>query len=281
MTVCIGAVCCDKNGKQRSGVVVASDRMVTMGQLIEFEHEIPKLTQLTDSAVALVAGDALRGSRLVRDVSAQLTATGVTSVPQIAELAANHYSALRLAQVNDEFFRPRGLQIQHFYSILHQQLNPQLSVFLDNAAATFNYNVELLVGGVDHDGGHLFHIANPGGSYTPFHHTGFGAIGSGALHAVQSLIQLRQAPTHTLHETVFAVYASKRRAEVAPGVGVDTDMAIIDSTGIYGLDESTLKGLGNAYIEYSQPLDKRLLDEVQKLQLMPDTKAEAKIEPAR
>lgn len=239
MTVCLGAVCCDQHGNGRRAVVVASDRMVTMGNITEFEHEVPKLTHLTDHAVSLVAGDALRGSRIVRDVISHLRANSANSVQDIVQAAAGVYSGLRLNQVNDEVFRVRGLGIQQFYSVLQQQLIAQLVLGLDNAVATFNYGVELLIAGVDADGAQLYHIGNPGGAFTPFHHTGFGAIGSGNLHAVQSMIQLRQAPTHSLHETVFAVYASKRRAEVAPGVGPDTDMAIIDSTGILALDRKS------------------------------------------
>jgi hypothetical protein len=48
-------------------VVVAADRMVTWGPT-EFEHAVPKVTDVTDRIVTLVSGDAMRGSRLVRGV---------------------------------------------------------------------------------------------------------------------------------------------------------------------------------------------------------------------
>src|SRR5215469_2586223 len=75
MTVCIGAVCRDRDENGRNSVVVASDRMVTMAQITEFEHEVPKLTQLTDHTVALMAGDARRGMRIVRDMVAHFKVT--------------------------------------------------------------------------------------------------------------------------------------------------------------------------------------------------------------
>ena len=47
MTVCIGALCSDA-----TDVVVISDRMVTLGHLTEFEHELPKINNITDRVVA-------------------------------------------------------------------------------------------------------------------------------------------------------------------------------------------------------------------------------------
>lgn len=271
VTVCIGAVSCDRTGAARRAVVVASDRMVTMGQITQFEHEIPKLSALTDHSVALIAGDALRGTRIIRDTSAQLRGGGaMASIEAITAAIANKYAELRLEQVNNDAFRPRGITLQAFYTGLQQQLNPQIVVGLDNYAATWNFGVELLVAGVDTEGAHLFHIVNPGGTYTQFDHTGFGAIGSGTLHAVQSMIQARHAPTRSLNETVFSVYASKRRAEVAPGVGVDTDMAIIDASGVHPLESDALRELGEIFERYSRPFEADLLADVRKLQLIKD-----------
>jgi hypothetical protein len=69
VTVCIGALCASRDGRAGGAVVVASDRMVTLGGLTEFEHEVPKVTVVAARAVALIAGDALRGAQLARDLS--------------------------------------------------------------------------------------------------------------------------------------------------------------------------------------------------------------------
>ena len=37
MTICIAALC-EKGEK----IIIAADRMVTVGQIIEFEHDVPK-----------------------------------------------------------------------------------------------------------------------------------------------------------------------------------------------------------------------------------------------
>jgi hypothetical protein len=46
VTIGLGALCAGTEGGGASAVVVASDRMVTMGGITEFEHEVPKVTQV-------------------------------------------------------------------------------------------------------------------------------------------------------------------------------------------------------------------------------------------
>jgi len=63
MTICIGAI-----NSMGSSVVVASDSMITNDYLsIEFEHPIMKMTLLSDSCIALTAGDALAHTELFND----------------------------------------------------------------------------------------------------------------------------------------------------------------------------------------------------------------------
>ena len=61
------------------------------------------------------------------------------------------------------------------------------------------------------------------------------------------MIGFRHTATDGLRETVFRVYASKRRAEVAPGVGTETDMAIITDAGLSWLDDEMFKQLAHIY----------------------------------
>lgn len=266
MTVCVGAICADLTGEADRAVVIASDRMVTMGGLIEFEHEIPKVTQITPRAVALVAGDARRGNRLVRDLSAAFQG-GAPSVQQVAAQAALHYAALRREQLEIELFVPRGLTMEQFYTELQQKLNPQITFNMDNYVAAFDYGVELLVAGVDDTGGHVFSIGNPGGGYNDSLPVGYLAVGSGALHAIQSLIGARHTGARSLDETIFAVYMAKRRSEVAPGVGHDTDLWVITKHGIYRLSHPELAQLDELIVAQQQPIRQELKDRVRGLAL--------------
>ena len=254
MTIGLGALCAGADGTDASAVVVASDRMVTMGGITEFEHEVPKVTQIGDRIVALAAGDALRGAQLINELRRDVH-HGAQQLQNVAATAAALYAALRRQQIESEILSPRGITMQQFYQGLQQAMLPQLVINIDNLIGTFNYNLEVLIAGADDSGAHLCAITNPGGSYDDFQPIGYAAIGSGALHAVQSLIGMRQAPLRSLHETVFNVYASKRRAEAAPGVGRETDVVIIQANAITRVEQPVLQQLDTLYQEYQRPVE--------------------------
>ena len=127
MTVCISALCASTDGAAKN-IVVISDRMVTLGRLTEFEHEVPKISNLTDRTVALIAGDALRGSQLVKNVVEAGVAPPL--VRDLAQLTAFKYAEMRDAQIEAEIFRPRGLTRLQFYQGGAPALGQQPQIFL-------------------------------------------------------------------------------------------------------------------------------------------------------
>jgi len=242
--------------------VAAADRMVTWG-LTEFEHEEPKLNSVTDRAVILASGDALRAAKVIRGVKAELPA-GV-SVEKLSELTTEQYCKQRDQQVELEQFRSRGLTREKFYRGESQPLQAQHFFGIDQFVLTYNWNVELLVVGLDEDGSHLFSVGHPAGTMHDWSPIGFHAIGTGGVQAIQSMIGFSHSSRRTLAETVFAVYASKKRAEAAPGVGKDTDLAIISQNGVRRLTQIELAELEKAFQNYVKPVSKETLDQVSDL----------------
>ena len=249
----MGAICRDQGGQ--AAVVVASDRMVTWASLTQFEHRVPKFHQMAPAVVGLVAGDALIGTQLIDD--SRPTAATATSVAEIGETLANHYAEIRIRNVEADILRPRGLTMQSYYQ-MHQTLMGNVVGMLDQQMTTYDLGVELLLAGLDGAGGHLHTVHNPGGRYLTHDVIGAAAVGSGALHAVQSMIEFRHFGEEALRDTVFRVYAAKRRAEVAPGVGKDTDMLFIDSNGIHRLTDETLNELTDLFQQFVKAADQSL-----------------------
>lgn len=262
MTICIGVLCCD--GK---AAIAASDRMVTWGQITEFEHEVPKITALCQKIVTLTAGDALRGSRLAHEVKRQIPGAS-PEVREVTDTLSQKYVEQRKSQLESEIFLPRGFGMSDFYQGgLQQRMIGPLAGGIDEQVASYDFGVHLLVVGCDDGGAHLFSLRNPGGSYDDHNQIGFHAIGSGSLHALQSLIGFGHTSARPLPESLFAVYASKKRAEVAPGVGHDTDIVLIDSTGMTWLQKSVLESLEKIYQDYEKPLTPEMKEKVAKLDL--------------
>ena len=245
MTICLAAICCEGDEHY---AVVAADRMVTLGNFMEFEHGVPKMAHPSSQAVVMVAGDTLIGTRLAQEVSAAFN--GMTPrTPDIANQFAQRYQQVRNQMMEIQVLSPRGLSLQTFYGG-HQTFNPQITMMIDQGLNQFNLGVELLLAGVDQDGAHVFSIHNPGGSEFQHDVIGYAAVGSGAIHAIQSMVGFRHTSSAGLRETIFRTYASKRRAEVAPGVGVETDMAIISSAGVVWVNRDNQQRLAELYETY-------------------------------
>jgi len=265
VTVCIAAICADLSGTPARAVVVASDRMVTFGGFYEFEHEVPKLSLIGGRVATLIAGDALKGAQIVQNVSGN-SLVSMQGVSQIAEAISTEYVRLRQELVIAQTLLPRSLTVQTYYD-QHGKLNPQIVFAIDNHMVQTDFGVQMLIAGIDATGAHLYMIANPGSPPNDFQQIGFASIGSGAIHASPALIGFGHAPFRSLPETVFAIYASKRRGELAPGVGKDTDLVIIREDGYQRLDATELASLEELYREYQQQISTELRDKIGQLSL--------------
>src|SRR5215469_10235702 len=266
MTICMGALC--QQDRPGDTIVLASDRMVTWMGLTEFEHSAPKAHEISPTALILVAGDVLTGARIARAARAMLAGQVVPpgSMDVVADMAAACYASLRQEIAQAQFFAPRGLSIEGYYQ-MQQQLNPQLVSLLDSALINIDLGVELIVAGVDANGGHLHSIGNPGGWQQCHDPIGTTAVGSGAIHAIQSMIGYSHSATVPLRETVFHVFSSKRKAELAPGVGHDTDLMILDVSGVVHVPKETIRALDAINDDIATAQNADLLAKVTKLTL--------------
>ena len=218
MTVCIAALYGDGEG-----VVLVSDRMVTAYFPIgyEFEHqEDIKIIALdgADSVHVMIAGDVLRGNEILNVAKAQLSQReGGVTAPEATEIIRVAYQKVRLANVVQRELEPRGLDLNSYYG-RQQQLAPQIVQMVDQAMCNGDLGVEMLVAGPNGESHTIHTILNPGATHD---HTsiGHGAIGSGAPHALYSLIEASYRSSLSRDEVLKLVKGAKQRSEVAPGVG--------------------------------------------------------------
>jgi 20S proteasome alpha/beta subunit len=173
--------------------------------------------------------------------------TGTTGdVASVAVDLGERYAEARRRRAEQFVLSTRGLTLESFYQ-MHAGLNQQVVMLLDNGLAQYDFGVELLLAGVDETGAHIHTNGNPGGGYQNHDPIGWTAIGSGAIHVVPSMAGFVHDADAAYQQTLFRVYASKRRSEVAPGVGHDTDMAVISHEGIKRLSEAELQQLAAIY----------------------------------
>ncbi len=238
MTVCIAAMC-DKGTK----VVVASDTTVTNMLIpIEFEHLQGKISRLSPTCVAMTAGDALAYTELFSMVTTNLSALREPSIFDIVDNIKSCYKDVRHQEIRERILGPRGLEdLEHFYK-LQTHLEREVVYKIQNQIDTYDYGLEILVAGMSGARSHIYGVIDPGTSLC-FDAINFHAIGSGMILALNSLISNSCDLNKSYQETIIAVFQAKRLAEKAPGVGTETDMAIVMDKGALWISREEIQNL--------------------------------------
>ena len=230
MTVGIAAIC--DSGKR---IVIASDRMFTnYGSGVEFETLERKLERLSPKCAVLQSSNDLSiASEIVDSVRLQMKEPHDSSISGLADLIKNNYMKVRLRRLDERIVVPTlgsdYVRNRENGVSLPDYLKNQQSMYLNLASRMEQHDlsVQLLVAGLDQSGAHLFQVSNPGLCQN-MDKLGYATIGSGSIHALIWLQLSRQTRQTDVLTTLLDVYSAKRVSEVAPGVGKETDIAIID-----------------------------------------------------
>jgi len=227
MTVCMAALC--DGGK---GCVLISDQMTTAHFPIGYEfesEEVEKIVRIGDSAqiYALISGDVFFANEVIEKAKGQAKEQGINTTNRIADLMRDAYQEVRRQHLVRNELESRGLDITTYYQN-HQRMLPPIVQMIDKTFVTWDPRVEFIVAGVDESLCRVFTIMNPGDSscHDPL---GYAAIGSGAPHAIYSMIDSNYKRSLSKDAVLELLEKAKQRSEVAPGVGKDTKTIIIQA----------------------------------------------------
>lgn len=267
MTVCIAAICSWNYGpkeKQIPGaaVLAITDRMITVGDT-EYEPSQQKVGRLTSSSWVLIAGDYSIHSQAILDARKQV-GTNAADTRNVATIYGGCLQKIRLKAAEDEILAPLGLNMDTFIA-QQREMSPSL---VDSLATQLQHysgeGVEALVVGMDSNSANLYYVDHRGTVHC-FNDVGFAAIGLGAWHARSQLMQARYVNTVPFIRALAIAYGAKKTAEVAPGVGEETDIQIIFPSGIEPLFPRVKDKLGEVYEQYirdRQPLVEHAIEQL-------------------
>jgi len=269
MTICIAATCDD--GKN---LVLAADRMFTIGPPlnVEFEPPISKIEAMSPTCLAMGSGNSLVVAEILKRARIKYATSPKQSADIIARAVMEEYGILRNEQIEQTIVAPAlGPDFALFRSrggTLPAYLQPQGQIFAQLFMQTgqFNLNAEIIVAGIDDGGTHIYLVSHPG-QVIPFDKIGYGITGSGATHASIKLALELHHPKSSLPETLLAVYGAKLAAEVAPGVGKETEMYVVSSTETWQVPGeliTSLKGIFES-AQRTKPDSKEIGDQYAKL----------------
>lgn len=230
MTQLIGVLC-----ENKKKVIMLSDRMVSTGNgTLAFEHE-SKSDIISPHAMILTAGT-IHETELIDDTKEEVKET--TPIRKIAENLAENYRKIRKKRIEQEILEKVGLSSFQEFHEKHNLLHSGFVADLTEKIQNYNLEVSFLLGGVDEDS-HLYRICEPGRCVV-FDALGFCGIGVGDRHSDPVFAFYRFSPNLPEEEALRITFEAKKRAEMAGGVGRETDAWIIDKEGIYKVDDETI-----------------------------------------
>jgi hypothetical protein len=250
MTVCIAAIC-------EGGIIFgAADRMKTAMD-VQFEPPIPKIFPITNSIIAMTAGDALFQREILGSVFSIVNAQ-IDKDPQnwwkisdVAELHARFYSIGKQKQAENAILVPLGLDREKFLSCQHAMSNDFINS-IKNQILNFKMPHTLsIITGVDNEGTHIYAVENE--KVYCWDTIGFASIGSGSRHAESQFMLAGHSRISPLPESLLLTYSAKKRAEVAPGVGCYTDMFMVGPS-LGSFTEINIKTMTKLEEEYQKML---------------------------
>jgi hypothetical protein len=223
-------------------VIGASDRMLTGGD-IEFEPEQAKIWQLSQSIFGLVSGDLSIQAEIMKRVHQETQRRIVAapdvwlSVKEVGTLYCHEYRHLLKEMAEAEILSPIGLDLTSFLTKQRTMQRELVSNIADRLASyAFPSELAMIFFGVDVDGQVGLHgealiypqiyVAEED-KLSCFTTVGFAAIGIGKSHGESQFMFSGHWPNKPFAESLLLAYAAKKRAEVAPGVGKQTDMVIV------------------------------------------------------
>jgi len=232
MTVCVAAIFND------GGIIGITDKMLSTDDMtFEPKGTSKKIFCLSKGINAMNAGhvgiqaeimEALQSSFKV-----ELDAAASYTVKGWVDLYVECYNRLKRDRVKDSVFAPYKLdensflvRQREFSDIFTRELMDQVARFHLPETAT-------IIAGVDASTGHLEpHIYCIKRGYYEnaiecCDAVGYAAIGTGARHVEAQFMQAKFTRHFSLPKALFLAYLAKKRSEIAPGVGKESDLFLI------------------------------------------------------
>jgi 20S proteasome alpha/beta subunit len=243
MTVGIAAIA-ENDGDPN--VVMAADRMVTMGDEggIEYEDTESKIEPFvqTDTASAVVVGAGR--TMLIDEVIDNLhsivagSQSDVDSARKAMQYVKVAYQQTLRDTIENQAFRPLGYHLEDLRdetTHIPEEIQRTLAEQAQNLRRRYGEGVRFIVGAVGPDGPGIYYVS--GSDFTNATEIGYAAIGTGGTSAQLTFIRREYDKNTSFREGVFTVLEAKSHSEERQGVGRQMDIALVRSNRIYPVDD--------------------------------------------
>jgi hypothetical protein len=227
VTVAVAALCGFPNDVV---IIAAEDHMITAGD-VEFEQPQPKMWKIGPCCVAMLYGLIAAQGEIALEIELRIKRENVESIGKIAALFGEQQSEYIRREAAIDVLAPLGLSVRDLVDGQSEigaghvrDLSKQMQVYYEASGLSAELGGAIILG-VDSEGAQIYRVEH--GHATFMNTVGFAVAGSGRWHAESQFMFSRYARHWKFPDALSLVYAAKKRAEVAPGVGSETDIVFV------------------------------------------------------
>ena len=214
--------------------LTVSDRMLTAGN-IKYEPDKQKLGQISEHVYVMVAGDYDVHSEAIKNAKEHFKSRSNPKPFDVAIYYGIQIQAIQRRHAEAIFLAPLGLNTDSFLAQQKDLSDRFVDTLTTQLQTHHDCDVQAIVVGLE-DGRARIYSVDHQGLVRSHDDVGFLAVGSGAWHAQSAMMLAGYANTATLSQALTKVYAAKKAAEIAPGVGESTDIWLFLKTGVFQVD---------------------------------------------
>jgi hypothetical protein len=220
---------------------------------VQYEPQQQKIAFFGKSLI-LVAGDIGVHSQAIRDTEKEIREREL-SPHDVAQIYGRSIQAISRRQAENEILAPLGLNTDTFHAQQKEFSLGFVEMITNQLQHRRPIETEALIVGSDGESAQIYSI-DAYGNETCLDGVGFGAIGIGAWHAKSRLMQVGHTSTRFMAPALASIFAAKKNAEIAPGVGSNTDIHFILKDAVFPIWDSVAPELARLYQKYSAEVSK-------------------------
>ena len=221
MTICIAAIA--KDGKDEC-VVLSTDHMVSLGEDIQFEHNIKKYKKINKTTIALLSGQFLMFDDLIKLSDENLCYSN------IAEEILQNFKNIRKGKIKDEILDRAQIDRDFLLARLSEQETSQIIGALFKQIYEYCLNTTIILAGFEGNRAVISEISEDGIEHC--RDMFFTTIGIGNIEAHNTLLYQKHNIIDPVKKTIYNVFKAKKHTEHLPGIGKDTEILILKKDGL-------------------------------------------------
>jgi hypothetical protein len=216
------------------------------GLQIEWSGPRWKGAVLDKTHLVLVSGDFAIHSAVIMRANDYLKNNPSITTLEIANLIAGLIIDYTMKDAVRLYLAPLGMNEKSFMES-SKLMNGEISLDLSNRLILHNVEVEALVLGCDSKNDAQIYKINNNGLVSCHTDFGFASIGIGQVHSDAHFMSENYRHNVGYYRAAYETFCAKKRSELAPGIGVETDMMIVNADGVTPIDLEFIKKMNYLY----------------------------------